>query len=139
MKVLFLDIDGVLNSGTGIIDHGLLGLIKVIVVATNCKIVLTSTWRIDYRHVVDAVFKDSDLEIFCQTPQTFSGKRSYEIKLWLDEHPEVTNFAIVDDVPICVKNFFQTDRNSGITEKIADEVIEHLRTNSKDLKVEGEE
>lgn len=55
MKVIFLDIDGVLNSRTydrkrnwneqTDIDETRLPLIKEIVDATDAKIVLSSTWR----------------------------------------------------------------------------------------------
>ena len=55
MKIIFLDIDGVLNSKAydskrdwnkqTNIDETRLPLIKQIVEATDAKIVLTSTWR----------------------------------------------------------------------------------------------
>ena len=54
MKIIFLDIDGVLNSAKydkkrtaddGNIDTTRLPLLKHIVDSTKAKIVLTSTWR----------------------------------------------------------------------------------------------
>ena len=65
MKIIFLDIDGVLNysgckarspSGCIGIEHDKLQLLKQIVDATGAKIVLTSTWKTEWfptNHIED--------------------------------------------------------------------------------------
>ena len=55
MKVIFLDIDGVLNCSKTrnprklpyVVDKRLLALLKRMLKRTGAKIVLSSTWRID--------------------------------------------------------------------------------------------
>lgn len=98
MRVIFLDIDGVLNSkeffqnrqptqGLNEIDEEKVKLLQQIVQATNAKIVLTSTWRIYdkadkvYQHLVDVLAK-YDLSIFDCTPW-INEDRPHEIAVWL--------------------------------------------------------
>lgn len=50
VKILFLDVDGVLNGehyGYGGVDDSLLFLLKTIIDETGCKIVLSTTWRLN--------------------------------------------------------------------------------------------
>jgi hypothetical protein len=66
----------------------------------DLKVVVSSTWRIGEtvdslkkilypaKHVANAIID--------VTPH-FSRHRGEEIQRWLDEHPEVTNYVIVDD------------------------------------------
>ena len=53
-KVIFLDIDGVLNTdkhlrkfGRDYIDQRLISILRVVVLQTKAEIVLSSTWRLD--------------------------------------------------------------------------------------------
>ena len=96
MKILFLDIDGVVNCATTSQRHrGVIGidpymaiLVDRIVQATGCEIVLSSTWRLweDERQEVAkqvGVFIDV-------TPRMPVGggaemcERGYEIRAWLE-------------------------------------------------------
>lgn len=109
MKVLFLDIDGVLNSMRTAIANGgfphdfskpgqfdmtAIGLIRKLCVETDTKIVLSSTWRI-LDHYLDCGLY-LNLPIIDATP-VCNSFRGHEIKAWLDMHPEVSQYAIVDD------------------------------------------
>ena len=113
MKVLFLDIDGVLNSRKTALLHG-----SVFKTTEGCsekldpygclfikrlhqhgvKIVLSSTWR-------GGQWTEQELESFFMFPihsrtcwHPFKGSvRGDEIKIWLNEHPEATHYCIVDD------------------------------------------
>jgi hypothetical protein len=145
MKVLFLDIDGVLNTpkmlgrfGMDFVDHILVALVARIVEETDCKIVLSSTWRIDEKDRMLAVreLAEHGLEIHSDTPViTRSGgwesggwvKRHEEIRYWLDQNP-VERFAILDDdADACIDgHFFKTDENRGLTVDIAEQIIRHL-------------
>lgn len=119
MRVIFLDIDGVLNSreffrnrpltqGLNEIDEEKVKLLQQIVQATNAKIVLTSTWRIYdkadkvYQHLVDTLAK-YDLSIFDCTPW-INEDRPHEIAVWLsmwnalrDVHEHIFGFVSLDD------------------------------------------
>ena len=58
------------------------------------------------------------------------GVRGHEIQEWLDKHPEVTRYAILDDdsdmLPEQMPNFFKTTFQNGLIEDIAKKVTEHL-------------
>src|ERR1700733_7639768 len=136
MKVLFLDIDGVLNyeafwkrfRGAYGIDDELAARIRVIKKTTKAKIVLSSAWRgspENERHISRKVGT-----LFDSTPRLLSMIRGEEIKRWLDQHPEVTRYAIVDDdsdmLPEQLPHFFRTSWKIGLTEQIATAIETHL-------------
>jgi hypothetical protein len=139
MKIIFLDIDGVLNNhfhydyyGFEYIDSGLMDILKTIVVATEAKIVLSSTWRITEtdRSIVRANLKYKNMEFIDCTPNFGRLSRSEEIKDWLNNNPQVKKFAILDDCASAgsdmEESFFKTDYYVGLTNEIAEKVINHL-------------
>lgn len=101
MKVLFVDIDGVLNNLHFLIKKGRfseidgkkLFLLKEIVDKTGAEIVLTSSWRNDPS--LDLLFADVGLTIYDRTKDK-KGQRGEEIDDWLSSH-EVENYVILDD------------------------------------------
>lgn len=108
MKVIFLDIDGVLNyqdyflnnldNRSIKIDKNKLILLKQLVTDTNSDIILTSSWRRlekDYRQLEELLNK-YELRIKDQT-KYLSGHRGEEIKEYLSSHKEITHFVILDD------------------------------------------
>lgn len=119
MKVIFLDIDGVLNSrrydeeripGTSFnIDETRLPLVKEIVDKTSALIVLSSTWRHKlYENIrprngegtrLLMIFEKYSLKISYITPDVGKlASRPSEISAWLAERgDEVEAFAILDD------------------------------------------
>ena len=145
MKVLFLDIDGVCNSeetlkrsGGGMLGiDPLLAFIvgKITLAVPELKVVLSSSWRhfpegrnqvhakVVPIHDVTGSEPYDDLE----HPHTQRGR---EIQRWLNAHPEVTHYAIVDDdsdmLPEQMPHFFQTSWKVGITEEIAAAIVAHL-------------
>ncbi len=140
MKIIFLDIDGVLNhrnspcdGGIFIIDTTLVPILARIVQATGAEIVLSSTWRIlaKNREAVQRALAVHDMKFIGRTDQ-LNAERSVEILEWLHRHPQVTKFAILDDDRDAGSNglgeyFFQTNWNNGLTDEIADRVITHLK------------
>lgn len=115
MKVIFLDIDGVLNcSGSkssmvlengetylGIDKHKILRL-KEIVDRSGAKIVLISTWRL-HLYKNDRVdkymrqrFKKYGIEIY-SCVDYIEHNRGSGIHLWLLKHPDVTDWVVLDD------------------------------------------
>ena len=101
-------------------------LVGKIVLDTDCKVVLSSSWR----HHPDGikVISQCVTPVMDKTPD--AETRGEEIQMWLDEHPEVTQYAILDDdadiLPEQKENFFKTTWAFGLTEDIAKAVTEHL-------------
>ena len=88
----------------------------------NAKIVISSSWRIGhYEDTIKCLRNtglDKDIEIIGKTPVFWKKKRGDEIKAFLKEHPEITDFVILDDdADMCSlkKHLVQTDVHGGIT------------------------
>lgn len=121
MRILFLDIDGVLNSTQakrrGTCDFhctfcpiAVKNLNQLLSDLPDLNIVISSSWRFGHdldrvnpttgRPSLKSIFKDNGIDaerIIDYTPMRFSERpRGYEIQEWLDGHL-VTKFAIVDD------------------------------------------
>ena len=136
MKIIFLDIDGVLNSavydrqkspGDSNIDKTRLALVKELVDKTGAKIVFSTSWRDHWDKnpekreetgvVLDREFSEAGLEIYDKTPKIGYLERSEEISLWLKDNPDVTHFVILDDHGYgwgdLLDNFVQTNYRIG--------------------------
>ena len=150
MKVLFLDIDGVLNSNQYFksktfdnreaemgypyshFDTVAIHRLNKITDATGVKIVLSTSWRgmSDTVEVLYSVGLKGN--IIGSTPYLDlipKARRGDEIQKWLDTH-EVEDYVILDDDPDMLDsqkdNFFQTDYKLGLTTEIANQIIEKL-------------
>ena len=142
MNVIFLDIDGVLVTWNtvGVLDketrscalqetcvHMLNKLARI----TESKIVLSSTWRFhDWDRNMEHFkkFKMDPLP-FDKTGMDPSGIRGKEIKKWLDEHPEVKNFVILDDdsdMEELMDHLVHTNMETGLTSDHCDKALEIL-------------
>lgn len=132
MNVLFLDIDGVLNShrtalafdgyphdltpeGVRMLDPVALGLLRCLCESMALEVVISSSWRIgrtaeDFRTALDLPAIDC-------TPSLL-GPRGKEINAWLDAHPQVQRYAILDDdgdmLPEQLPCFVKTDISEGM-------------------------
>jgi len=144
MKVLFLDIDGVVNCATTTQRHrGYIGidpymafLVGKIVLDTDCKVVLSSSWRTFHDDGVKEIGKqvtfvdDVTPSPWYEEENKHHSTRGEEIQAWLDLHPEVEVYAIVDDdtrmLESQLPHYFQTQWNAGITEEIAKRITDHL-------------
>lgn len=131
MKIIFLDIDGVLCTGRShlamcnpgdpmrALDPVGVRLIDRACTEAGAKIVVASTWgHVMGRPIQDLLvtngftwknfFKDSaapgDRPSFITSPVmrglSGGGNRGEEIADWLEAHPEVTRYAIIDDMPV---------------------------------------
>lgn len=142
MKILFLDVDGVLNSTRSrsflALSKGALRRLRSIVEQTGCKIVVSSTWR---KHEFSRVrlrktLRYKGLEIYDITPDFSRGSigergcRGDEIQEWLDRHPETTAYCILDDdsdmLDSQLRNFVQTDMDYGLTDTLAYRAVQIL-------------
>lgn len=142
MKVLFLDIDGVLNSATWyknrphrflkddpeesdweceIDPAAILISKKLFHNVADLQIVISSTWRLN--HELDE-FKRRLSQMLSIEPSRVIGKtpklgtiRGLEIQAWLKDNPQVTKFAIIDDdsdMGDLMDNLFKTNWSDGI-------------------------
>lgn len=143
MKVLFLDIDGVCNcqftaqrSGYFIgIDPYMALLVGRIVEATGAKIVLSSSWR--YNEESKEEVRKRVMPFIDVTPMSKGlATRGREIRQWLEAHPEVEKYAILDDNDDMMEeqlpNFFKCAWNTGLTEETANKVIAHFNEGKND-------
>lgn len=125
-SVLFLDIDGVLNShdyfnrrrgGSLVIlerppqtdhlspeardiDPDAVALLNRVLAETGAKVVLSSAWRIVHPiEQMRGILRERGFtgELIGITPNHHDSIRWPEIRAWLDAHPEVTRWAAVDD------------------------------------------
>lgn len=140
MKIIFLDVDGVLNSSLDGYSIRLktdyhLELVKNIIEATEAKLVLSSSWRIGPTKARNNLLKrleEYGLQIMDSTP-VLSGasSRGDEIRQWLNESKyEIESFVIIDDEDdmeeFIAKNMVQTNTAVGLQEKDASKCISML-------------
>ena len=149
-KILFLDIDGVLNSDAfadymleednvdifneDMLDERAIIQLKKIIMATDAEIVLSSSWRWykDTRDKVHRQLQAKDIDFVDTTPLEIDTamSRGMEIKAWLDEHPEVERFVILDDDDLRIQEYLpyhvKTTFRYGLTREKAAEAIQIL-------------
>ena len=134
MKLVFCDIDGVLNSNIGISRTGIAGvetdkleLLKTLVEETGAALVITSKARFaktifesrlqairDYGIPIEDVFQGNGLS---------SNPKAIEVLAYLQKKgTSVTKFAILDDnddgfTSYFDSQFIKVDQENGLTEK----------------------
>lgn len=140
MKVIFLDVDGVLNSagllyhyGFDYLDEDMVSLFSWVVERTGSEVVLSSSWRKHERatRLVSEALARYGVVIMDKTPSFDLGPRSNEISDWLSRHAEVEKYAILDDnseAGIGMEHgFFKTDLEVGLDEATAGRLIRYLK------------
>lgn len=156
MKVLFVDIDGVVNcaedfggkSKPNPTIGGLMGIagarvkrLKKIVEATDAKIVLVSSWKRHYVHYdmfgkyLRNKLRKEGLEIF-DTTLDYESKGSYHrgtgIFNWLATHKEVEEWIVLDDEifddydKTIMRHLVKTNWETGLTDELTEKAIEML-------------
>lgn len=146
MKVIFLDIDGVLCTVRSHIARGDLGLMRALdregvgllnqVVDDQTRFVLSSTWRLlhDREWMEDHLRMHGWIGQFhddWRTKEISSMRgRGGEIAEWLGRHPDTDRFAIVDDdsdmLPEQMSMFVHTSTDDGFSWKNFMELSEVL-------------
>lgn len=169
MKVIFLDIDGVLNCEQTYIDRKekmqqekkyildideeKVQLLGKICEATEAKVVLTSSWRFDWKNGTDSLvllqsrllqrlFDKYHIEVVGVTPVVsredglYHSWRENEIRAYLLEHPEIESFCILDSEmfdlktlkKFVVKTSYRKTRNNmgGLLESHVEDAIKIL-------------
>jgi hypothetical protein len=112
------------------IDPNAVKLINCIIAMTNAEIVVSSTWRSDWNIPYLLRYAGLIRPIYGITPLSKDRHRGREIKEWLDEHPEVTNYVIIDDDNDMLEeqepHFVQTSWYEGINDYNVEKAIEIL-------------
>jgi hypothetical protein len=145
MKLIFLDIDGVLvTRQLGVFDQGLLRNLKHAVDETGASIVLSSDWRRHPSARAEArrELRRAGMDFISHTPclSQFVPQRPTEIMSWRREHPQggprgrPDPWVAIDDRPLLQErhgnylrgHFVQTHPLQGLTRQAADDVIKIL-------------
>lgn len=139
MKLIFLDIDGVLCIPIKGLQQGVLEEFdgncvcefKRVLEETDARIVISSVWRLD--HIMPTLIKQFERhglpveKIIGKTPDMSTHKREIEILKWLEDYgEEVTHWCAVDDGALHLPgNFVRTEFNydCGLTKEAADQMI----------------
>jgi hypothetical protein len=149
MKVIFLDIDGVLASmdylkvtsflkiphpdefGYGFDPRCVLNLEKIIL-QTDAVIVISSYWKSMGINRLNYMWKVRNLpgKIIGITQEDPSGKRGLEIEKWLNENKNINSYVILDDdhdmLSEQVNNFIKINAEFGISFKNTETAINIL-------------
>ena len=139
-KVIFLDIDGVLNNENHIInlvsalgekqyykllegiegtpfDYENCNLLKMLIDKTGAEVVLSSSWRLNPKGI-EILEKYTGIKVSGATPLKLDTIRGKEIKEYLDNHSEVVNYVILDDDDDMLdeqrNNFVKVNRKFGL-------------------------
>jgi hypothetical protein len=123
MKIIFLDIDGVLNCSKTpnprdfpyIVDQKLLARFKKLLDRTGAKVVLSSTWRCDPVGLFAA--KHYGVPFIGVCPDKPRSSRRGELLAWLKAHPRVTRYIVLDDEDDELDDLplFQPSATTGLT------------------------
>jgi len=134
MKIVFSDIDGVLNCKRRtnprkfpyIADPLLVKRLCEVLERTQSEIVLTSTWRYDPAGLFSA--KYWRIPFIDITPDLPGHPRRNEILSWLTDHPAVTRYAVLDDEDDELDGLplFQPSSVTGLTDEIAHGLVDYL-------------
>jgi hypothetical protein len=134
MKVIFLDIDGVLNCDSTEnprhfpyrTDPALLARLKRLLELTGAQVVLSSTWRYDPAGLFSA--RNQGVPFIDCIPDLQGEPRRKEILAWLQQRPEVDRFVVLDDEDDGLDNLplFQPSRGAGLTDEIVEAAAAYL-------------
>lgn len=136
-----------LTGGLRGLDPDHVGPLNQIVQESGAKIVISSSWRLDKK--LDDMDKLDELRLYLKQAgaecdvigMTSSGAfdpvrgignssiRGYQIQEWLNDHPEVTHFVILDDSDDMVHllpKLVQTNDRTGLERRHISEALHHL-------------
>jgi hypothetical protein len=141
-KVIFLDFDGVVNTcrwyktadgkwkskfnfpkDGKVNNEDAVQWVSELCQKFGYDIVISSTWRMDGLKTCEKCLRNAGLregiKVVGATP-ILHKYRGFEIKQWLEEHPEVTEYLIIDDdcdmvFPELLARFVQCRQGGGFT------------------------
>ncbi len=140
MPIIFLDIDGVLNCASTtqqFQDVVGIGPKKVVILnrileKTGAQVVLSSTWRFDQDWRTALARAGLPMDRFIGVTDRMKSRiRGEEIQQWINDHGPIDRYTILDDDADFLPGqpLFQTTWEYGLTDAIADAVIDYLLEN----------
>lgn len=140
MKVLFLDVDGVLNKlphdkRFGDFDkEAMVNLEMLLNKVKDLKIVVSSAWRTVGLNKLKDTFKSHGIDpnrILATTGNETSEERTREFQIlrWLTKHPEIRKFVIFDDskeFEVLKPHLVKIKASVGLTQRNVEKAIEIL-------------
>lgn len=149
MKIIFLDFDGVLNyegpdpgnriNRADMADDPSIALfwekcqlVQCIVNQTGAAIVLSTAWRHDFsQSVIEGWLAEKGLTapIVGITPSYLPPWRIHEIREYLQDHPDISRYIVLDDLDLREGKFnlfIRCDPTKGLTEEQVQEAIAYL-------------
>lgn len=149
-KIIFLDIDGVLNHEkwysetvgnknvgyNGNIDPFSVSLINEIIDKTDAKIIISSTWKFDFTSTCTKLYEAGLINgsIIDKTPNYQYGVRGNEIKGSIDINKIKQYVILDDDCDMLLEqkdNFIHVDSFVGVTKENVIQAIKILNNESK--------
>ena len=134
MKVIFLDIDGVLNCNSTpnprkfpfMVDPVLLKRLQRLMELTDAAVVLSSSWRFDPAGIFSA--KHYRIPFIDTIPDLPDQPRCEEILAWLRIHPRVERYIVLDDEDdeLDPLPLFQPSKSTGLTNEIVEAAADYL-------------
>jgi len=133
-----MDVDGVVCIGNTYDEWNPVATayFRKAIVETGAKVVMSSTWRTVDPELMYKRLEESNMTMFLHDDpvtkdmvkkMSMRAHRGTEVQEWLDRHPEVTEYVIVDDV----NDFFftqyprlvKTDESKGFTKENYEQVV----------------
>lgn len=158
-KIIFLDVDGVLNSEEDFLSLSRgelpempcevfdrpLKLLKQIIDKTGAEVVISSSWRITLFRGTTVLYNklinklgEFNIKPIGVTPilSDDNKQRGDEIRTWLENNCDITHFIILDDdsdmCEFTETNLVQTTYEYGLREEHVKKAIEILSNNNVD-------
>lgn len=147
LKIIFLDVDGVLNNAStwkrrrpeGTYNHihqtepELIDRLAQIVDRTKAKIVLSSTWRMDIQAISDLqeyFVKTHSMSILDKTPW-LPETRGGQIDKWYKKYDDIiSRYIIIDDdsdmLPEQLPYFIKTENRVGLLDQHVEKAVSIL-------------
>lgn len=146
-KIVFLDIDGVLNStkyrkdhpegrDNKAIDPGALARLEVLLQATDASVVVSSTWRMEWSlfklqtHLFRKGMHEKHILRFIGATPKLAAKRGREIDTWLKYAPPVEAFIILDDssdMTPYMRRLIRVDNEYGLLDSHVQKAVAMLK------------
>lgn len=149
--IIFLDVDGVLNTdytteeccGFIGIEDNKVSLLAKLVDNFNAKVVLSSTWREEWDSKIGEYLREKldkyGITISAMTPMIHHRKRCIEIEEWLESN-NVDRIIILDDEDFSWSNYklekywVETSPYKGLTMDIVDDIINNKERFNYEIK-----
>ena len=128
---------GNLNGQEGDLDPFCIERVNTICRNSGAKIVVSSDWRISSgwqnrleRAGLENIIDKTPITVFGQFGKTYHFTRGEEIDMWLQYHPGVSNYVIIDDrqdmMDYQLDHFVKVNSYRGLTDENVEQALNIL-------------